>query len=116
MRSTCSLNQDITHDEDPSAPGYTPQGADAAQRSNVLGDGDVNFPDGRAIETWLTGPFHAIGMLDPVLASVGFGSARDAAAGASPTPRQPGRTWVSRPHRTPACSRSCSPGTGRRCP
>lgn len=66
-----ALNNVIGHSEDPSMPYYTAAGDAAAQNSNVyLGYGAGT--EQTAIEGWLTGPFHAVGVLDPHLLSTGF--------------------------------------------
>jgi hypothetical protein len=63
----------ITHDEVPGLPGYTPEGDAAAHNSNVAVSSRVNSSARSLIELWMTGPFHAIGILRPNLVSVGFG-------------------------------------------
>ncbi len=69
------LNNVIGHSEDPSLPYYTAAGDAAAHNSNVyLGFGAGT--DRTAIEGWLSGPFHAVGMLDPQLKQTAFGSYR----------------------------------------
>ena len=67
-----ALNNVIRHSEDPTLPYYTAAGNAAAGSSNVyLGYGAGT--EQTAIEGWLTGPFHAVGVLDPDLLSTGFG-------------------------------------------
>lgn len=67
-----TLNNVIGHSEDPSMPYYAAAGDAAAQASNVyLGFGAGT--EQTAIEGWLTGPFHAVGVLDPQLTQTGFG-------------------------------------------
>ena len=39
--------------------------------------GSTGMTDSGALELWLLGPFHAVGMLDPELQQVGFGSYRE---------------------------------------
>jgi len=70
-------NNLIAHSEEAGNPWYTPEGAAAAQKSNVMVSSDVNTPDNGAIDMWLAGPFHALGMLDPELQKVGYGSYRE---------------------------------------
>ncbi|MDH4139772.1 MAG: CAP domain-containing protein, partial [Coriobacteriia bacterium] len=63
-------NDWIGHDEDPANPWYTPEGRTAAQQSNCyLGIGGV-----AAIDGWVRSPFHGIGVLDPELHTIGFGT------------------------------------------
>ncbi len=57
------------HRENPGCPLYTPSGDTSGQRSN-LAFGTQSERD--AIELWMTGPFHAIGMLRPHLQQVAF--------------------------------------------
>ena len=67
----------LGHDE-PFGPDSTPEGAAAAAASNVMVSSDVNATDNYAIELWMRGPFHALGILDPKLQQTGFGSYREA--------------------------------------
>ncbi len=70
-------NDYIGHSEDPSNPWYTPEGAQAAQNSNVMVSSNVNTTDEYAISLWMGGPFHALGIIDPQLHQVGYGSYRE---------------------------------------
>ncbi len=70
-------NDYIGHSEDPGNPWYTPEGALAATKSNVMGTSRINTTDVDAIDMWMEGPFHAIGIIDPELNEVGFGSYRE---------------------------------------
>lgn len=67
-----------SHRENPDSPHYTPEG-DAAGRSSNLTSGSSG--DRAAIESWMVGPFHAIGVLRPNLQKVAF--ARDPETGAA---------------------------------
>lgn len=71
-------NDVLQHDEDTSNPWYTPEGKTAAQQSNLAASYDVKATDEWAIDTWMQAPFHAVGILDPRLAQVGYGSYREA--------------------------------------
>ncbi len=73
-------NDEIGHTEDPGKPGYTPAGAAAAAASNVAGTSAADAGFGWAIDAWMRGPFHAIGILDPQLGATGFGIAHDTGA------------------------------------
>ncbi len=67
------LQNDITHDEIPGRPGYTPEGAAAGRAGNVAVSSVFGTSARSHIELWMTGPFHAIGLLRPNLQKVGFG-------------------------------------------
>jgi uncharacterized protein YkwD len=71
----------LAHSEDSSKPYYTPEGAAAAGNSNVMASSSASATDESAIDMWMEGPFHALGILDPRLSVTGFGSFRDPAAG-----------------------------------
>ena len=70
-----SENGVMTHSESSSNKWYTTRGASAASRSNLA----MASPSGglgtgaKAIDMWSVGPFHALGMLNPKLKSVGWG-------------------------------------------
>lgn len=70
-------NDTIGHDEDPNNPWYTPEGDAAAEASNVMVSSRSTTPDEVAIDLWMQGPFHAVGIVDPALGRVGFGSYRE---------------------------------------
>jgi hypothetical protein len=70
-------NDEIGHSEDPAKPGYTAEGDTAAQHSNVAGSSDASAGFGWAIDAWMSGPFHAVGIIDPLLQESGFGIAHD---------------------------------------
>lgn len=56
------------HTENPASPWYTPEGAAAAGSSNI-GYGATQRD---AMESWLTAPFHAIGIMRPRLTRAAF--------------------------------------------
>src|SRR5688500_11587664 len=60
-------NDYIGHSEDPGKPGYSALGNEAGLHSNVAGwwGGDPNAR--QFVEMWMTGPFHAVGILRPNL-------------------------------------------------
>ncbi len=64
-------NDVVQHPEEPGAPWYTPEGDTAGRSGNVFGTTDLNASDASAIDGWLQGPFHAVGVLDPALQTVG---------------------------------------------
>lgn len=67
----------MSHDEVPGRPGYTPEGRAAGQNGNVAVTSVLDAPARRPIELWLTGPFHAIGLLRHNLTHTGFGQCRN---------------------------------------
>lgn len=72
-----ALNDVIGHSESPSLPGFTQEGHNCAQKGNVYVSSRATTPDSASIDAWITGPFHAIGIIDPQLRQAGFGSASD---------------------------------------
>jgi hypothetical protein len=71
---------DFGHDEDTGGPFATVGGAAAGLSGNVAASSNASKTDRGFVEQWITAPFHAAGMLDPLLATTGFGSYRNAAA------------------------------------
>ena len=67
------MNSAIKHSENRLAAGATPEGAAAAAVSNLAGSLRSDERDSWAVDLWMQAPFHAIGILDPALAQVGFG-------------------------------------------
>lgn len=66
------------HDEDPNNQWYTQEGQKAAQNGNVV-KSETYYPDANdgnqtGIESWMTGPFHALWIIDPALENVGYGN------------------------------------------
>lgn len=74
-------NDFIGHSEDPNNSWYTAEGNAAAQNSNVAVSSSTVLSDNAAMDLWMQGPFHAVGILDPGLAVVGYGSYREADGG-----------------------------------
>ena len=77
----CVKNNVLVHAEDPTLPFYTVEGDQAGRNGNVMASGTVATTDQTAIDLWMSGPFHAIGILDPRLERTGFGSYREVKAG-----------------------------------
>lgn len=73
QHSCYMLLNGIAHDELPSKPGYTPEGDAAGNAGNVAVSSAYGASARSHIELWMTGPFHAIGVLRPNLQRVGFG-------------------------------------------
>lgn len=74
-------NDVITHQEDPGNPWYTPEGDTCGRNANIMVSSSATAPDSYAIDVWMQAPFHAVGMLDPRLTRVGYGSYREADGG-----------------------------------
>ncbi len=70
-------NDVLVHAEDPANPWYTLDGDAAGQSSNVLAEIGIQLTDSQAVDKWMSGPFHAVNVLDPRLQSIGFGSYRE---------------------------------------
>ncbi|MEX1107172.1 MAG: CAP domain-containing protein [Ilumatobacteraceae bacterium] len=68
------LLNDITHYEEVGKPGYTVDGAAAGRNGNVAVSSAINTRARSHIELWMSGPFHAVGVLRRDLKSVGYGS------------------------------------------
>ncbi len=74
-----SQNGVIGHSEDPLDPLYTSEGHACAKNANVLW-GALAWTDAKAIDVWMTAPFHGLGMVNPRLLESGFGSFREQGA------------------------------------
>jgi hypothetical protein len=70
-------NDVLMHNEEENNPWYSPEGKIAAQSGNLMGSYDINASDRYAIDSWMQAPFHALGILDPSLGQVGYGSYRE---------------------------------------
>lgn len=71
-------NDFVGHSEDPSDPWYASEGDAAARSSNVMVSPSVDSTDEYAIDLWMQGPFHGVGVIDPALRQTGYGSYREA--------------------------------------
>lgn len=67
-------NGALEHDEDPDNAFFTPEGQAAARQSNLFHGADIDDADWSAMDMWMQSPFHAVGVLDPRLVQVGYGS------------------------------------------
>jgi hypothetical protein len=67
------LQNGISHDEIEGRPGYTPGGDIAGNSGNVAVSSSISATPRNHIDLWMTGPFHAIGILRHNLRSSGFG-------------------------------------------
>ncbi len=74
-------NDVISHSEDPGNPWYTPEGLAAAQNGNTFVSSSTTALDTYAIDFWMSGPFHAVAVIDPGLQQVGYGSYREVDGG-----------------------------------
>lgn len=70
-------NNQILHGATPATPWYTVNADIAGQRSN-LSASSTNHTNRTAVDGWMTVPFHGIGLIDPKLTRVGFGTYYDA--------------------------------------
>ncbi len=73
QHSCYMLYNGISHDEVPGNPGYSLAGQQAGNSSNVAVSSVFGTSARSHIELWMTGPFHAIGILRHNLAWSGFG-------------------------------------------
>jgi Cysteine-rich secretory protein family len=73
QHSCYMLANGISHDEVPGKPGYTAEGDAAGNSGNVAVSTAYGAAARTHIELWMTGPFHAIGVLRPNLRTAGFG-------------------------------------------
>lgn len=71
------LQNGIAHDEIEGRPGYSPGGDTAGNSGNVAVSSSVDATARDHVELWMTGPFHAIGILRHSLRSSGFGLCTD---------------------------------------
>lgn len=83
------LQNGISHDEIPGNPGYTPGGDVAGNSGNVAVSSAFGATPRDHINLWMTGPFHAIGILRHNLVTSGFGLC---AQENTPTPWRSGGT------------------------
>ena len=67
------LYNGISHDEVPGKPGYTTGGDEAGNNGNVAVSSVYGASNRSHVELWMTGPFHAIGILRHNLTAVGYG-------------------------------------------
>jgi uncharacterized protein YkwD len=63
----------IAHDETPGTAGFSPEGDQAGNSGNVAVSSAASTSPKSHVELWLTGPFHAIGILRPNLKQTSFG-------------------------------------------
>ena len=77
------LQNGISHDETPGKPGYTSGGDIAGNSGNVAVSSSVTASARNHIDLWMTGPFHAIGILRHNLRASGFGMC---VSSSTPTP------------------------------
>jgi hypothetical protein len=73
LHSCYMLLNGISHDEVPGQPGYSVEGRSAGLSSNVATTSVVNSTARRHVELWMTGPFHAIGILRHNLVQSAYG-------------------------------------------
>ena len=73
QHSCYMLYNGISHDETPGLTGYTAEGDVAGNSGNVAVSSAINTSARSHIELWMSGPFHAIGILRHNLRTTGFG-------------------------------------------
>lgn len=73
------MEDDVSHREDPASPWYTVEGDLAGRNGNIAVSTSALSPDLFALELWMTGPFHAVAILDPQLQETAFGAFREEA-------------------------------------
>jgi uncharacterized protein YkwD len=84
-------NDEIGHSETAGKPYYSTEGLEAARNGNVAGASPPPLTITWAIDTWMTGPFHMLGIINPQLLSTGFGDYSEGqplVAGAAGAPAQ----------------------------
>ena len=74
-------NNVLDFTEDTNNRWYTPAGSVAAANSNLLASSGMGFTDEYAIDAWMQGPFHAVGIINSRLHEAGYGSYREADGG-----------------------------------
>ncbi len=74
-------NDLVTHYETLGVPYYTAAGDMAAKSGNLVVNSTTSMTDPQAIDWWMGAPFHSMGLMDPRLASTGFGSYRQVKSG-----------------------------------
>lgn len=74
-------NEVLQHGEETGNSFFTPQGGAAAAQGNLFLSDDADDTDSWVIDTWMQSPFHAVGLLDPRLRQVGYGSYREPGGG-----------------------------------
>ena len=70
-------NEVVQHSEESGNRFFTPLGRAAAAQSNLFLSDAAADTDSWVIDTWMQSPFHAVGLLDPRLRQVGYGSYRE---------------------------------------
>ncbi len=83
------LQNGIAHDEIPGQTGYTAGGDVAGNSGNVAVSSSIDATARNHVDLWMTGPFHAIGVLRHSLRTSGFGLC---AQSNTPTPWHSGGT------------------------
>jgi hypothetical protein len=74
-------NDVIAHSEDSTKAYYTAEGNTAASKSNVMVSSSDSTTDNAALDMWMTGPFHGVGLIDPKLTQSGYGAYRESDGG-----------------------------------
>ena len=103
------VNNQLVHAEAPANPAYTAAGDDAGRRGAVQAGPDA-VTGASDIDEWMRAPFHALGLIDPTLQAVGFGTFDDPSATGF---RHASTLYLRRPpHRNDAARPAIWPGDG----
>lgn len=70
-------NDELTHFENRNNPWYTPAGDQAGQNGNVFAWSTTQVQDVDLIDGWMIAPFHGLGIINPKLTQVAYGSYRE---------------------------------------
>ena len=74
MSHSCwMLRNGIAHDEPAGTPGYTSEGDAAGNSGNVAVSSSASATTRSHVDLWMTGPFHAIGILRASFRQSGYG-------------------------------------------
>jgi hypothetical protein len=84
LHSCWMLLNGISHEEQPGTPGYTVAGDAAGRNGNVAVSSSASATARSHIDLWMTGPFHAIGLLRSSFTRSGFGMCANASNTATP--------------------------------
>jgi hypothetical protein len=68
------LDEPVAHKEDPIQDLFTPPGDNAARNSNIFATTQVEADYKWGVNFWMSAPFHQVPLIDPELATVGFGN------------------------------------------
>lgn len=67
----------VSHSENPDSDWYSDEGDAAGRSGNIFVTSWLQAPDEVAVDFWMSGPFHAVAIIDPQLHETAFGSYRE---------------------------------------